>query len=214
MRSPVLLVAAASAGLLLAGCQTATSPPPPAPPAPAQPAAAPAPPPRPPSPTFEPGPSILCDRRTQVCRYGETASPALTRLYLGDAAAQRLTPPPAVDPVTGVAPPAPVLLDPIFKPSPWQSCDTLVATCYDADGADVALTRLRFGEKAAAELQAREDRPVEGRRVVRFGETVTCDQLAQVCYDRLGAGYGATRLYLGDSPAASLLERLQASPHS
>jgi hypothetical protein len=212
MRPPLLVAAVASAGLLAAACQTAPAPAPPPPPA--QPAAAPAPPPRPPSPTFEPGPSIVCDRRTQVCRYGETASPALTRLYFGEGAAQRLTAPPAVDPATGVAPPAPELLDPIFKPSPWQSCDTLVATCYDANGANVELTRLRFGQKAASELKARQDRPVEGRRVVRFGETVTCDQLSQVCYDRLGAGYGATRLYLGEAPADTLLPRLQASPQS
>lgn len=211
MRPLAPALALAGVALLVAACQTPKAPaPPPAP----TPAAAPAPPPRPPSPTFEPGPGILCDRRTEVCQYGKTASPALTRLYLGEAAAQRLSEPPPLDPATGTAPPARKLLDPIFKPRPTQSCDTLVATCYDMNGANVEVTRLRFGEKAAQQLQARETRPLEGTRVVRYGETITCDQLSQVCYDRLGAGYGITMLYLGESQATRLLQRLQASPQS
>ncbi len=193
---------------LLVGCQTDSGP------SRAEPQAAKAPPPPPPSPTFQPGPGISCDRKAKICRYGKTPSPGLTRLHFGDGAAQALTTPPAPDPATGVAPPAPEVADPIFKPSRKESCDTLVASCYDWDGANVSLTQARFGDKAAKQLQARLATRNEAQRVVRYGDTITCDNLAQVCYDRLGAGYGLTQLYLGQNQADALLERLQASPRS
>lgn len=202
---PFALLAAFATLALLAGCQS--SPAPSA--APAQTAKA-APPP--PSPTFRPGPGIECDRRTKVCKYGDIPSPTLTRFYLDDGAARALTAPPAVDPTTGVAPPARVYGDPIFKPSPQASCDILVVACYDINGANVALTQQHFGDRAAKALKNRVDEPVEGRRVLRYGDTITCDQLSKVCYDRLGAGYGITLLYLGDAQAQKLMARLEASP--
>ena len=204
---PLALLAAAALAMLLVGCQSSSAPSSTA----SQTAKTPAPPP---SPTFQPGPDIHCDRPAKVCSYAGTPSPGLTRLYLGEGAANSLSAPPAVDPVSGVAPPARTLADPIFKPSPKASCDTLVATCYDMNGANAQLTQQRFGADAAKALAARESKPVEGRRVVRFGETITCDQLSQVCYDRLGAGYGITMLYLGEPQAESLLKRLQASPQT
>ena len=61
------------------------------------------------------------------------------------------------------------------------------------------------------QLQARMTRPADATRVTRFGDTITCDNQAQVCYDRLGAGYGITLLYLGEQQADRLLARLRVS---
>jgi hypothetical protein len=202
---PLALVAAVALLVLAAGCQS--SPAPSAAPAQAAKAA-----PPPPSPTFQPGPGIECDRRSKVCKYGDIPSPTLTRFYLDDGAARALTAPPAVDPVTGVAPPARTFVDPIFKPSAKSSCDILVVACYDINGANVSLTQKHFGDRAARALADRDAKPVEGRRVLRYGDTITCDQLSQVCYDRLGAGYGITLLYMGEPQAQKLMARLEASP--
>ena len=202
---PYALLVALAMLVPVAGCQSSSAPSS----ASAQTAKAAAPPP---SPTFQPGPGIECDRRTKVCKYGNLPSPTLTRFYLDDGAARALTAPPAVDPVTGVAPPARVYGDPIFKPSPKVSCDILVVACYDINGANLALTKQHFGDRAAKALAGRVDKPVEGRRVLRYGDTITCDQLSKVCYDRLGAGYGITLLYLGDAQAQKLMARLEASP--
>jgi hypothetical protein len=130
-----------------------------------------------------------------VCSYGKTPSPGLTRLYFGDGAAARVA--------NGN--------DAIFKPTPAQSCDTQVAACYDVSGANVELTRQRFGEAAAKRLDERSSKPGAGAGIDRYGETITCDNLSQVCYDRLGAGYFLTKLYLGDEPAERLLARLRAT---
>ncbi|MDJ0850468.1 MAG: hypothetical protein QNK04_19015 [Myxococcota bacterium] len=207
MKSASLLYTGLLALALLPGCQTESGPS-------TQPEKTARPAPPPPSRTFQPGPGITCDRQAKVCRFGETPSPGLTRLHFGDGAAAALTTPPAPDPATGIAPPAQEVADPIFKPSRKQSCDTMVASCYDWDGASVSLTQEHFGAEAAKKLQARLNTRDEAQRIVRYGETITCDNLAQVCYDRMGAGYGLTRLYLGEPQAAALLKRLQASPRS
>ena len=207
--APFVATGLLGVALLAGGCQSDSGP---SPTSRQTRTAKPAPPP--PSRTFQPGPDITCDRQDKVCRFGTTPSPGLTRLHFGDGAADALTTPPAPDPVTGVAPPARVVADPIFKPSRKESCDTLVASCYDWDGASVSLTKARFGQKAATRLQARLGTRNEAERVVPYGETITCDNLSQVCYDRLGAGYGLTRLYLGEPQADALLGRLQASPRT
>jgi len=205
---PLFFLGCCAAAALLAGCASdpaSTS----STPSSSKAAAAPTPPP---SPVFEPGPSVRCDRNSKVCSYAGTASPGLTRLYFGDGAANALLRPP-VDPTTGLAGPAPKVADPIFKPSAGSSCDTLVASCYDIDGANLDLTKQQFGSKAAQALGGRTQSNAP-TRVARYGDTITCDYLSKVCYDRLGAGYGVTLLYLDDHPGAAdrLLQRLANSP--
>jgi hypothetical protein len=94
--------------------------------------------------------------------------------------------------------------DPIFKPNPYASCDTLVTTCYDSGGASDALTSRYFGDDAARRLGERRT------QIVRYGQHVTCDQRTKICYDRFGAGVGITQLYIGDAESHALLARLRA----
>jgi hypothetical protein len=143
---------------------------------------------------FEPARGVVCTKSTRVCEWRGGPSVGLTRIFFGDPAADALAPKMA---------PA-FRYDPIFKPSPDQSCDTLVTTCYDRGGASVALTKQYFGAEAAKRLEARTS------SVVRYGEWVTCDKTSNVCYDRLGAAVGVTRLYLGEPQSDALLGRLRA----
>ena len=143
---------------------------------------------------FEPARGVVCTKSTRVCEWRGGPSVGLTRIFFGDPAADALAPKMA---------PA-FRYDPIFKPSPNQSCDTLVTTCYDRSGASVELTKQFFGAEAAKRLEARKS------TVMRYGEWVTCDKTSNVCYDRLGAAVGVTRLYLGDAPSDALLGRLRA----
>jgi uncharacterized protein (DUF779 family) len=119
----------------------------------------------------------------------------LTRLFFGEAAAASLVPQVAE---------AHYPNDPIFKPNPGASCDTLVTTCYDRGGASSELTSKYFGSDAARMLSAR------SAKVVRYGAHVTCDQSTNVCYDRFGAGVGITQLYIGRAESNALLARLRA----
>jgi len=194
MRSTVCAVVVLAAAALVSGCETT-------PPAPQKTAAKPVPQK---SPIIRLGPSARCNRATRICRYDGVASVGLTRLYFGDSAAARLTAPPATTATGEPAPPATPVADPIFKPTPTQSCDTLVAACYDEAGASSTLTAQQFGAPAAKRLDAR-----RRESIVRYGTYITCDKLSQVCYDRLGAGVGVTRLYLGEPESERLMKRLQ-----
>jgi len=194
------LAALPAALIAAAGCQSpAEAPaPPPAPAATASaraPAAAPAAAPAPETgDRFEPARGVVCRRSARVCDWRGGPSVGLTRLFFGDPAADSLAP--------KLAPS--FRYDPIFKPSPDQSCDTLVTTCYDRGGASAELTKRYFGAEAARRLEAR------SASVVRYGQWVTCDKTSSVCYDRLGAAVGVTRLYLGEPESEQLLGRLRA----
>lgn len=144
---------------------------------------------------FEPAKGVSCSRSAQVCKWRGGPTLGLTRLFFGNAAAEALVPSLA---------PAHYPNDPIFKPNPDASCDTLVTTCYDRGGASDALTDKYFGSEAARLLKERR------RQIERYGEHVTCDQASKICYDRFGAGVGITQLYLGDPESKALLARLRA----
>ena len=157
-----------------------------------------APAPAPQKQSFEPAKGVVCQRDTKVCQIKGQPSVGLTRLIFGDGPADAIEAGMAARHYPG---------DPIFKPSPWESCDTLVTTCYDADGASATLTGKYFGSAAAQRLEKRQADPARG--ITRRGSTVTCDHLAGVCYDRLGAAVGATHMYLGEQQSAALLPRLR-----
>jgi hypothetical protein len=173
---------------LLAGCQTSTSG---TAAAPAQAAAA--------KPvvedTFEPATGVTCNRGSKVCEWRGGPSIGLTRVFFGDSAADAAAPSMRA---------AHYPNDPIFKPNPGASCDTLVTTCYDKDGASAALTSRYFGADAERRLGERR------ARVVRYGQHITCDETTQICYDRFGAGVGITQLYIGSAESEALLARLRA----
>jgi hypothetical protein len=199
-RTPCTTARLAAVLIAAAGCQS-PAPAPEAPPAPAATtasartdAAAAAPAPAAEGDRFEPARGVVCQKSARVCEWRGGPSVGLTRIFFGDSAADALAP--------KMAPT--FRYDPIFKPNPNQSCDTLVTTCYDRGGASAALTKQYFGAEAAKRLEARTS------AVVRYGEWVTCDKTSNVCYDRLGAAVGVTRLYLGDAPSDALLGRLRA----
>ena len=155
----------------------------------------------PPSSVFEPAKGVRCDRSTKICEYKGGGSVGLTRLFFGDAAADGLAPRMSE---------AGYPFDPIFKPTSRASCDTLVTTCYDEGGASVPLTESYFGSDARTRLEKRLRQPgASSRAIVRYGETITCDQMSGVCYDRLGAGVVVTQMYLGQEKADRLLARLR-----
>jgi hypothetical protein len=199
-RTPRTAARLAAVLIAAAGCQSPA--PEPATPAPAATTAsartsAPAAPAAPAAETgdrFEPARGVVCTKSTRVCEWRGGPSVGLTRIFFGDPAADALAPKMAPN----------FRYDPIFKPSPDQSCDTLVTTCYDRGGASAALTKQFFGAEAARRLEARTS------SVVRYGEWVTCDKTSNVCYDRLGAAVGVTRLYLGEPQSDALLGRLRA----
>jgi hypothetical protein len=190
MRSLALASLVAGASLLFMGCQTPT----PAERKPAESAA-------PQSSVFEPAKGVSCDRSTKICEFKGGPTVGLTRLFFGDGAADDLDPRMSA---------AGYPYDPIFKPSPQVSCDTLVTTCYDGGGASVPLTESYFGSNARAGLEKRM-RAGSSSAVVRYGDYITCDQLSGVCYDRLGAGVVVTQMYLSEEHAQRLLARLR--PH-
>lgn len=204
MRVSHLVSILAIAGLAVAGCSSSSGP--------SETAAAPAL-----SRSFQPAAAVRCDRERKICEYDGVASVGLTLVYFGDKAAQKLIDPPAApEPAepgqpAAPAPPAIETADPIFKPEPTQSCDTLVATCYDGDGANVGLTREQFGGPAAKRLETRMASREARTRILKQGPYITCDNLSGVCYDRLGAGVGLTQLYLGDEQSQRLLQRLGGS---
>ena len=190
MRGLALASFVAGASLLFVGCQTQT--PAPAEPKPAQAAEA-------TGSAFEPAKGVRCDRPTKICEYKGGPTVGLTRLFFGDAAADGLAPRMSA---TGYP------FDPIFKPSPRASCDTLVTACYDEGGASVALTESYFGGEARTRLEKRM-RAGSDNAVVRYGDYITCDQMSGVCYDRLGAGVVLTQIYLSEEQAERLLARLR-----
>ena len=169
--------------LALGGCQSTS--------APSKPAAEPAPTK---SDVFEPASGVTCNHGTKVCEYKGGPSVGLTRLFFGDKAADAIQPRMAAENYP---------YDPIFKPNPSVSCDTLVTTCYDASGASYALTDQYFGPKAKKLLEKRHS------QIVRFGLHVTCDNTTKVCFDRFGAGVGITRMYIDEAASNVLLARLR-----
>ena len=190
MRGFALVSFVAGASLLFVGCQTQT--PTPAEPKPAQ-AAETA------SSVFEPAKGVRCDRSVKICEYKGGPTVGLTRLFFGDAAADGLAPRMSAKGYP---------FDPIFKPSPRASCDTLVTACYDEGGASVPLTESYFGGDARTRLEKRM-RAGSDNAVVRYGDYITCDQMSGVCYDRLGAGVVVTQMYLSKEEADGLLDRLR-----
>lgn len=145
--------------------------------------------------SFEPAKGVSCSRLSSTCEWRGGVSVGLTRLFFGDAAADAAAPALRATHYPN---------DPIFKPNPGASCDTLVTTCYDSGGASDALTSRYFGGEAARRLTERRS------QVVRYGKHVTCDQTTQICYDRFGAGVGITQLYIGIPESQELLARLRA----
>lgn len=145
--------------------------------------------------TFEPANGVVCERGSRVCEWRGGPTVGLTRLFFGDDAAEA-----AATRVASASYPN----DPIFKPNPDASCDTLVTTCYDRGGASEELTSRFFGADAARRLAERR------AEVVRYGAHVTCDKGSQICFDRFGAGVGITQLYIGQTQADALLARLRA----
>jgi hypothetical protein len=194
MRPTALLGWLSTAVLLAAGCASAPSPAP-SPEAQAEAAAA------APSTRFEPAKGVVCDRRSRVCENRGGPSVGLTRLFFGE------------DPAAAVGPrqrAAAYPHDPLFKPNPWATCDTLVTTCYEAGAPSAELTKRYFGSNAANMLEERlRQGSASPTGLMRRGSSITCDRLSGVCYDRLGAGYGVTRTYLGEPEAELLLARLQ-----
>ena len=145
---------------------------------------------------------VSCDKSTKRCLFRGLPSVGVTRVIFGDSVANEL------QSTSGL----PIWKsDPIFKPATDQSCDTLSAACYDREGPNVALTRATFGGNAATRLDKRMKRPAKGREIVKYGSSVTCDRDAGVCYDRLGASVGYTRLYLSEAQSNQLLTRMR--PH-
>jgi hypothetical protein len=189
MRGLALASFVAGASLLFVGCQTPT----PAEPKPARAV-------EPPSSVFEPAKGVRCDRSTKICEYKGGPTVGLTRLFFGDSAADGLAPRMRE---------AGYPFDPIFKPGPRASCDTLVTTCYDEGGASVSLTESYFGGDASARLEQRLRQPGSSGAIVRYGDYITCDQMSGVCYDRLGAGVVLTQIYLSEEQAKRLLARLR-----
>ncbi len=199
MRGLTLALLVAGASLLFVGCQTQA--PTPAEPKPAQ-AAEPA------SSVFEPAKGVRCDRSAKICEYKGGPTVGLTRLFFGDAAADGLAPRMSAKGYP---------FDPIFKPTPRASCDTLVTACYDEGGASVSLTESYFGGEAGARLEKRMRAGGSSDAVVRYGDYITCDQMSGVCYDRLGAGVVVTQMYLsqeaGGRPAGpSAAPQARAAP--
>jgi hypothetical protein len=181
----------AAASLLVLGCQTAPSAPAPEPAKGVEPASS----------VFEPARGVRCDRATKVCQYRGGPTVGLTRLFFGDESGDRLA-----QQMSAASYP----YDRIFTPAPRSSCDTLVTTCYEEGGASVELTRKYFGSEAAARLEQRLRQPTGSPTAIdRRGTTITCDHMSGVCYDRMGAGYGLTRMYLSEAEADRLLKRLQ-----
>ncbi len=145
--------------------------------------------------TFEPAKDVTCRRSTQVCQWRGGPTVGLTRLFFGDAAA---------DATAARVASAHYPNDPIFKPTPDASCDTLVTTCYDGAGASDELTSRYFGADALTRLTERR------AEVVRYGAHVTCDKGTNICFDRFGAGVGITQLYIDRPAGDALLGRLRA----
>jgi hypothetical protein len=192
MRGPNLALLVAGASLLFVGCQTQT-------PTPAESKSAQAA--ETASSVFEPAKGVRCDRSLKICEYKGGPTVGLTRLFFGDAAADGLAPRMSAKGYP---------FDPIFKPTSWASCDTLVTACYDEAGASVPLTESYFGGDARTRLEKRMRQPGgSGNAIVRYGEVITCDQMSGVCYDRLGAGVVVTQMYLSKEEADRLLARLR-----
>lgn len=183
MRSDATAITLLLAALTLAGCQSTGTPAEPATPQAAQ-----------RGDVFEPGTGMSCNRGTKVCKWHGGPSVGLTRLYFGNGPADALVPQMA---------PQNYPYDPIFKPNPYASCDTLVTTCYDSSGASAKLTDRHFGSKAVKLLTKRH------AQIIHFGAHVTCDKMSNVCFDRFGAGVSITRFYLDDSASNVLLARLR-----
>lgn len=170
-------------GLALSGCQSAGTP--------AKTATEPVPEK---SDVFEPARGVSCNRTASVCDWRGGPSVGLTRLFFGNASADALQPSMAALNYPN---------DPIFKPNPSVSCDTLVTTCYDGNGPNYDLTDKYFGPKARKLLETRRS------QIVRYGLHVTCDNTTKVCFDRFGAGVGITRLYIDEAASDVLLARLR-----
>ena len=189
MRPLALVTSLCAAALLLGGCQTSRAP------EPADAITVTAPEVPTVAPTFEPAKGVTCNRTTSLCVWRGGPSVGLTRLFFGEAAA---------DAAASRVAKAHYPHDPIFKPTPESSCDTLVTTCYDQQGASPDITSRYFGSDAARLLEERR------AQVVRYGAFVTCDQGTNICYDRFGAGVGITQLYIGEPESQALLARLRA----
>ena len=145
---------------------------------------------------------VSCDKSAKRCNFRGLPSVGITRVIFGDSVAN------ALQSTSGL----PIWQsDPIFNPAIGQSCDTLSAACFDSEGPNVALTRAIFGGNAATRLDKRMQRPAKGREIVKYGSSVTCDRDAGICYDRLGASVGYTRLYLSEAQSNDLLTRMR--PH-
>ncbi len=183
MRSHLAVILLFLAALALAGCKSAGTP--------AKSAAAPA---AEKSDVFEPARGVTCDRGTKICDWRGGPSVGLTRLFFGNGAADAIEPRMAAQNYP---------YDPIFKPNPSVSCDTLVTTCYDGSGASDDLTDKYFSPKAEKLLKARR------AQIIRYGLHITCDNTTKVCFDRFGAGVSITRFYIDKRASDVLLARLR-----
>jgi len=183
MRSHSAIILLLLTALALAGCKSAGTP--------TESAAAPAPEK---TDTFQAASGVTCDRGTKVCDWRGGPSVGLTRLFFGNGAADAIEPRMAAENYP---------YDPIFKPNPSVSCDTLVTTCYDANGVSYDLTAKYFSSKADKLLKARR------AQIVRYGKHITCDNTTKVCFDRFGAGVSITRFYIDEGASDVLLARLR-----
>lgn len=153
-------------------------------------------------------PGVECDRDAQLCTDERGPSVGLTRLYLGDEAADRLLA--TLEALDDARPPAPTEpAEPtIHYPKRGVACDDLVETCYTAKGHHNGMTKATYGSDAVKSLARRAALPPgDLDAIVRPGRGEVCDRSSQTCYSDGRADASLTRLQFGADAAAGVEAR-------